>query len=158
MKQLRKVLLMIPLVATLSSVAPAVADLQDDDDQLRQIIKAIESGWENADGEPFYEYFLGQQGARYIETGGQNEGLTDLVEHHVKPEGDVLDDLDLQFSNVETHIEGVFAWAIADVVVKATIKSDGRHIHNRGYETFLFRRTNDGWKVIHTHSSTRAVR
>jgi len=43
-------------------------------------------------------------------------------------------------------------------VVKATVKKDGRQIHNRGHETFLFRRTADGWKVVHTHSSTRSVR
>ena len=74
------------------------------------------------------------------------------------PEGDVLDGLDLVFSNIETHIEGEFAWEIADVEVKATVKSDNRHIHNRGYETFLFRRTEDCWKVIHTHSSTSPFR
>ena len=140
--------------------APSIlpASPGEDDDQLRQIIAAIESGWEGGDGAPFHKHFLGQQGARYIETGGQNEGLQDLVEHHVEPEGDVLDGLDLVFSNIETHVEGEFAWAIADVEVKATVKKDSRRIHNRGYETFLFRRTDDGWKVIHTHSSTRPVR
>ena len=70
----------------------------------------------------------------------------------------MLDGLDLVFSNIETHLEGDFAWAIADVEVRAVVKADGRKIHNRGHETFLFRRTADGWKVIHTHSSTRPTR
>jgi hypothetical protein len=148
-----KLLLLAATIVPISAAADA-----SDDDHLRQIVAAIEYGWENADGTPFYRHFLGQDGARYVQTGGQNKGLDDLVEHHVVPEGDVLDGLDLVFSNIETHIEGEFAWAIADVEVKATVKSDNRHIHNRGYETFLFRRTEDGWKVIHTHSSTRPVR
>ena len=154
----RNKILTLLLLALATTPAAAVASQSEVDSQLKQIIADIEYGWENADGTPFYRHFLGQDGARYVETGGQNEGLDDLVEHHVVPEGDVLDRLDLAFSNIETHIEGEFAWAIADVEVKATVKSDNRHIHNRGYETFLFRRTEDGWKVIHTHSSTRPVR
>ena len=81
-----------------------------------------------------------------------------MVEHHVEPEGDALADFELSLSNVKTHIEGEFAWAIADVEVKATIKSDRREIHNRGYETFLFRLVDGKWKVIHTHSSSRPVK
>ena len=156
---IRTIFIIIPLLAAaLLGTIATHAEPGDDEDQLRQIIAAIEYGWENADGTPFYRHFLGQEGARFIESGGQNTGLADLVEHHVEPEGDALDGLDLIFGNIETHVEGDFAWALADVEVKAVVNKDGREIHNRGYETFLFRRTADGWKVIHTHSSTRPVR
>ena len=154
----RNPVLTLLLLAALAAPVAGIAAETDDAAQLEAIITAIEQGWENADGTPFYTHFLGQDGARFIESGGQNEGLKDLVEHHVEPEGDVLDGLDLTFNNIETHVEGDFAWALADVVVRATVKKDGREIHNRGHETFLFRRTADGWKVIHTHSSTRPVR
>lgn len=133
--------------------------LADADDQVFvDIIESIERGWETADGAPFRQHFLDFEGARYIESGGQNEGLEDLVTHHVEPEGDALDGLDLTFSNIETHIEGDFAWAVADVEVQATVKRDGRTIHNRGHETFLFRRVDGEWKVVHTHSSSRPVK
>jgi len=154
----RNKILTLLLLALAVTPAAVVANRSEVDSQLKQIIADIEYGWENADGTPFYSHFLGQDGARFIETGGQNLGLQDLVEHHVVPEGDVLDGLDLKFTKVETHIEGNFAWAIADVEVKATVRKDGRTIHSRGHETFVFRRTDDGWKVVHTHSSTRPVR
>ena len=80
------------------------------------------------------------------------------MEHHVEPEGDALSDFELNLTNIETHIEGDFAWAVADVEVKALVNRDGRRIHNRGYETFLFRRLDGAWKVVHTHSSSRPVR
>ncbi len=60
-------------------------------------------------------------------------------------------------SIIESHFEGDFAWAIADTEVKATVKRDKREIHNRGYQTFLFRRLDGEWKVVHTHSSSRPV-
>ncbi len=150
----------IVLALTLLGVHTSLADeaVVSDEQQLQQIIHAVGSGWENADGTPFYEHFLGQAGARFIESGGQNNGLKDLVEHHVEPEGDALGDVDLGFANIETHIEGDFAWAIVDVEFIAKVKKDGRVIDHAGYETFLFRRTDDGWKVVHTHSSTRAKR
>ncbi len=158
MSKQRNAVLTVFLLACLATPFAGVANPADDESELRTIIAAVEHGWESADGAPFYAHFLGQPGARFIESGGQNKGLSDLVEHHVEPEGDVLEGLDLSFSNIETHVEGDFAWALADVEVRATVRKDGRVIHNRGHETFLFRRTADGWKVIHTHSSTRPVR
>ena len=131
---------------------------EDDSGALISIIDAVEKGWEQANGVPFREHFLDFDGARYIESGGQNVSLTDLIEHHVEPEGDALDSLELDLTNIETHVEGDFAWAIADVEVKAMVKRDGREIHNRGYETFLFRRVDGIWMIVHTHSSSRPVK
>lgn len=140
-------------------VLPGYLSAQEDDAaKLIAIIDAVEKGWEQGDGTPFRKHFLDWDGARYVESGGQNEGLTDLVEHHVEPEGDALSDFELALTDVETHFEGEFAWAVADVEVKATVNRDGRKIHNRGYETFLFRRVDGEWKVVHTHSSSRPVK
>ena len=130
---------------------------ENDSAELVAIIHAIAKGWEEADGTPLREHFLDFEGARYIESGGQNVGLNDLVEHHVEPEGDSLDSLELTFSKIETHIEGDFAWAVANTEVKAVVKKDKREIHYRGYETFLYRRVHGEWKVVHTHSSSRPV-
>jgi len=146
------------LLWALALISPAAFAENDPDESIVAIVNAIELGWENGDGAPFREHFLNFEGARYIESGGQNEGLDDLVGHHVEPEGDALQDFDLTFSNIETHIEGEFAWAVADVEVIATLTSDGRRIHNRGFETFLFRSIDGAWKVVHTHSSSRPVK
>nr|WP_281084512.1 hypothetical protein [Alteromonas macleodii] len=61
-----------------------------DKDQIKDIIKQIEYGWENGDGAPFKKHFFDFKGARYFESGGQNVGLSDLIEHHVEPEKDAL--------------------------------------------------------------------
>ena len=149
------------LMATTCS-AIAIADDKSsseyDPATLEAIIMDIKAGWENADGTPFRKHFLDFDGARYVESGGQNEGLTDLIEHHVEPEGDALEFLTLTFSNIETHFEGNFAWALADVRVQAKIRKDGREIDKSGYETFLFRAVDGKWRVVHTHSSTRERR
>lgn len=149
---------LLSLMLALVLLPQALQAQETDRAELVAIIDAIEKGWEQGDGAPFREHFLDFEGARYVESGGQNEGLDDLVEHHVVPEGDALSGFELDLTDIETHFEGDFAWAIADVEVKATVNRDDREIHNRGYETFLFRRIEDRWKVIHTHSSSRPVR
>ncbi|MCZ6503065.1 MAG: nuclear transport factor 2 family protein [Gammaproteobacteria bacterium] len=128
-----------------------------DHDKIKMILKAIEKGWEQADGTPFREHFLDYDGARYVESGGQNIGLTDLIEHHVKPEGKSLK-LDLNFNNPLITIEGDFAWMIVDMEVNATIYKTDRKIHNKGFETIILRKIDDEWKVLHTHSSSRPVK
>ncbi len=131
---------------------------QDGSAALIAIIDAVEKGWEQGDGTPFRMHFLDFEGARYIESGGQDAGLTHLIEHHVVPESDSFDNFEVTFSNIDTHVEGDFAWAVADFEYKATVKSDQRKLHSRGYETFLFRRVDGKWMIIHTHSSARPVK
>ncbi len=131
---------------------------QDDSAALIAIIDAVEKGWEQGDGQPFRKHFLDFEGARYIESGGQDAGLTHLIEHHVEPESGSFDGFDVIFSNIDTYVEGDFAWAVADFEYKATLKSDQSKIHGRGYETFLFRRVDGNWMIVHTHSSARPVK
>ena len=156
-KHFHEVLVYAGIICAVFLAGPAHA--QDDDAAaLIAIVDAIEKGWEQADGKPFREHYLDFEGARYIESGGQNTGLTDFIEHHVIPEGDALDSLELTYSNIDTHIEGDFAWAIAKTDFKATVKRDQSELHSRGFETFLFRRVDGEWKVVHSHSSSRPVK
>ena len=137
---------------------PVTTMAQDDDAQLREIIEAVRIGWMEADGTPFRQHFLDFEGARYFESGGQNKGLIDLIEHHVEPEADAFESFSLDFSNIETHIESGFAWALVDTELKATLKRDGRVIHNKGRGTYLFRNVDGEWKVVHTNSASRPVK
>jgi len=122
------------------------------------IIASIKYGWENGDGMAFRKNFLDFKGARYVESGGQNVGLNSLVEHHVEPENDALYFLNLDFNNIEVHFEGSdkeFAWAIADTRVQGKVKESGQEFNKTGYQTFLFRKVDGLWKVVHSHSSSR---
>ena len=137
---------------------PLTVRAQDDDSTLREINEAVRVGWIEADGTPFRKYFLDFEGARYFEGGGQNAGLTDLIEHHVEPEADAFESFSLDFSNIETHIENGFAWALVDTEIRAKLKSDGREIHNKGRGTYLFRKIGPEWKIVHTNSASRPVK
>lgn len=142
----------------ISALIPSITMASEDDAELRAIIEAVRVGWVEADGTPFRKHFLDFEGARYFEGGGQNTGLTDLIDHHVVPEGDAFDGFELIFTNIETHVENGFAWALVDSELKATVKRDGRVIHNKGRGTYLFRMVGEEWKVVHTNSASRPVK
>ena len=131
---------------------------QDDLAALIAIIDAVEKGWEQGDGQPFRKHFLDFEGARYIESGGQDASLTHLIEHHVVPESDSFDNFEITFSNIDTHVEGDFPWAVADVEFKAMVKRDQHKLRSRGYETHQFRRVDGKWMIIHTRSSSSPVK
>ena len=129
-----------------------------DDKAIKSIITAIQKGWEDGDGTPFRTHFLDYEGARYFESGGQNSGLNDLVENHVEPEKNSIPDLKLGLSDLKIHYEEGFAWATASTTIRGTVVSSGRILDNTGKQTWLFRNINGTWKVVHTHSSSRAAR
>jgi len=156
---MKNIIKTLSLTASLILLAvPAATMAQDDNAELQAIIEAVRVGWLEADGTPFREHFLDFVGARYFEGGGQNVGLTDLIEHHVEPEADAFESFSLEFSNIETHIENGFAWALVDTEIKATLKRDGRVIHNKGRGTYLFRSVDGEWKIVHTNSASRPVK
>lgn len=126
-----------------------------DKDQIKDIIKQIEYGWENGDGAPFKKHFFDFKGARYFESGGQNVGLSDLIEHHVEPEKDALVFLSLDFSNIQTHVEDDFAWTLVDTTVQGKVRKSGETFNKTGFQTFLFKKVNGEWLIVHTHSSSR---
>jgi hypothetical protein len=147
------------LIMSFSTIAHDDKDHSNKDRKaIIDIIASIKYGWENGDGLPFRKNFLDFKGARYIEGGGQNAGLNSLVEHHVEPEKDALEYLKLDFSEIEVHFEGQdksFAWAIADTRVKGKVNKSGSEFDKSGYQTFLFRKIDGFWKLVHSHSSSR---
>ena len=82
--------------------------------------------------------------------------MDSLVEHHVEPEKDALEYLKLNFSGIEVHFEGndkSFAWAIADTRIEGKVNKSDKIFDKTGFQTFLFRKVDKIWKVVHTHSS-----
>jgi len=153
---MKRSLLLAFLTVTVNGCAAPEPDPPVHDRALLEgILEDVRVGWEQGDGTPFHEHFLDWDGARFFEGGGQNVGLGDLVENHVEPEAEL--GLRLGFSNIQTHFEGDFAWAVVDTDIRLTTP-DGRDIHNQGHGTYLFRWVDDAWKVVHTQSGSAPVR
>ena len=126
-----------------------------DKDYIKSIIEDIEYGWENGDGAPFSKHFYDFEGAKYFESGGQNVGLQDLIKNHVEPEKDALYFLELNFLNIDIRVDEDFAWVTADTEVQGKVRRNDYEFDKTGHQTFILKRIDNSWKVLHTHSSSR---
>ena len=102
-----------------------------------------------------YEKYRDHKVVGYIESGGQNTGLSYLVETDVETEKEVLKRLIMDILDMDITIDDDMAWAITTVNVSGEVRKTGSTFDKKGYQTYLFKRTSNGWKVIHSHSSTR---
>ena len=105
----------------------------------------------------------------YQPTSGSVQGIVDekpvdihkMREHvGVVPEATGLYARLTAWENIRYHsrlngIDDDMAWAITTVNVSGEVRKTGSTFDKKGYQTYLFKRTSNGWKVIHSHSSTR---
>lgn len=118
--------------------------------------------WLGAYEEAFNAKDLPKLGAFYLpeatvyEGGGVNRGWDDFRDHHLGPELESFQDLRFSRDEVEAHIlepDGRSAYVIARYHLEATV--EGRKIDASGLETLVLVKTSSGWKIRHSHTSSR---
>ena len=63
---------------------------------------------------------------------------------------------ELKATNVTIHTNGEAAWAVFDWDF-AGIQADGKPYQSRGWETQVYRKTDQGWRLAHVHYSVPAT-
>lgn len=94
----------------------------------------------------------------FYEGGGINNGWADYRDRHLGPELKAF--TNMQFGHTDTKVTvlpgGQSAYATSRYTIKA--KMGEREIDAEGLETLLLIRTADGWKIRHSHTSSRPRR
>mgnify|MGYP002629635786 CR=1 FL=1 len=89
---------------------------------------------------------------------GINNGWADYRDRHLGPELKAFENL--QFGHTETKVTmmpgGESAYATSRYTIKA--KMGERELDSEGLETLVLVKTADGWKIRHSHTSSRARR
>ena len=65
-------------------------------------------------------------------------------------------EIDIVFSNIGIQSEGATGWATFDFAFDGTL-ADGQEVAFTGWETQVYRRTGDGWRIAHLHYSVPFV-
>lgn len=135
-------------------------NMHDPEEQNREAIRALLRGvaaaWEKGDTTAFRKYYSSDIGTRMIEDGAQNTGIEDLIRYHAAYHHNEVAELDISINDTEIHLlnDKYTAWAIHDFDMRVKTKDEEESIAS-GYETFVLRRFNGKWKIVHSHSSTR---
>jgi uncharacterized protein (TIGR02246 family) len=91
------------------------------------------------------------------EGGGVNNGWADYRDHHLGPELKEFENLELAHRDMKvTVLGGQSAYATARYSLMA--KMGERDIDAEGLATYVLVKDNDGWKIRHSHTSSRPRR
>jgi len=92
------------------------------------------------------------------EGAGINNGWTDYRDHHLGPELKAFESLEFAHSATKVTIMpgGDSAYATSRYTIKA--KMGERMLDSEGLETLLLIKTPEGWKIRHSHTSSRPRR
>ncbi|PCI35050.1 MAG: hypothetical protein COB53_11345 [Elusimicrobia bacterium] len=131
----------------------------EDARKIEKIVRRVAKAWGKADGKTFRRYYVADPKIRIIESGGQNTGVEDLVENHVLPEWEHFKKMKVTIHGVDIFLseDRQHAWSISDNEFKAETHK-GRKIHSRGFETVIWAKVKDDWRIVHSHSSSRRVK
>ena len=150
----------ITIFMTFFMFAPlAFTKAMDDTEEIKSIVEQIAEGWNQANGKMFYKNYSDSPAILMVESGGANKGVKDLVEHHVLPEKKHFQEMEVKFSDTQVHLSSnkLNAWTVSRSEFKAKTKN-GKVIHNKGYQTMIFKKIKGQWTIVHSHSSSRGVK
>lgn len=92
-----------------------------------------------------------------FESGGVEGTYAHYLEHHIGPELAEFKEFSFRDYKVDVRLELPLALATETYIYKIVLKEDGRVIEKRGVATSVLKKSEHGWKIIQTHTSSRNV-
>ena len=127
--------------------------IEIDEDAVKQeiliIMKNSESGWNEGNIEKFMQSYLKSDSLRFASGGDISYGWQTVFERYKKGYPDKATLGNLTFSNMDVTIISAEA---AMVFGKWQLKR--KDDQPRGLFTLIFRKTPNGWRIIHDHTSS----
>ncbi len=116
---------------------------------VRQVIEEQAAGWNRGDVEGYMNGYAREDATTFVSGDTITRGWTTVLERY-KKSYDTRDKMGaLEFSELEFKPLSPF-YIMATGRWKLTRTADAPH----GRFTLIFRRTNDGWRIIHDHTSS----
>lgn len=86
-----------------------------------------------------------------FEGGHINWGWADYRDHHLGPELKQFLQITYSFAEIKPHVYGQMAYATLKSSI--VVKMEGREFEGESLATVVLRKTDDGWKIQHMHTS-----
>ncbi len=90
-----------------------------------------------------------------FESGHANYGWADYRDHHLVPEMGEMKNTKYELSDIKIRLAGNTAWATLKYAIAADVMDNGktRHVEGSGLGTAILEKREDGWRIVHWHSS-----
>jgi len=135
-------------------IGPLIATGQSDEDQIKEVMAAYQSGIEALSTDGLSDLFI--KDSEVFESGGVEGNFDHYLEHHLGPELRAFKSFKFSDYNITTKIDLPYAFTTETYVYTIVLVSDGRVIVQKGVATSILKNIEGKWKILKTHTSARA--
>ena len=134
-------------------IGPLTAIGQSDEDQIKEVMAAYQSGIEALSTDGLSDLFM--KDSEVFESGGVEGNFDHYLEHHLGPELKAFKSFKFSDYKITTKIDLPYAFTTETYVYTIVLVSDGRVIVQTGVATSILKKTDGKWKILKTHTSVR---
>jgi ketosteroid isomerase-like protein len=152
---MKRVALTVVLVASSSLAAcrPPAADATQDEAAVRQVFDTYIKSVDTADAALASNIWLQSPEVMAITPFGRFQGWDQVREEvYIKFLQQSFSGRTLLPSNVSLHVMGDSAWLAFDWAFTGKL-ANGPAISSKGWESHVYRKTDQGWRIVHLHYS-----
>lgn len=124
-----------------------------DAEACKTTLNAYKQGIEKLEAKGMTDLFTSD--AQVFESGGVEGTFAHYLEHHLGPELKEFKSFTFKDYKVDVRVEGRFAFAVETYKYDIVLKSKPETIARKGVATSILQKTETGWKIYQTHSSSR---
>ena len=146
------------IVQALAIRGGAQKDQPTEDAAIRNMIGKYAQSVDGADTALASQVWLDSPDVSFIHPLGHEHGFEQIkqnVYRHLM--GDTFSERKLTPRDISVHVYGDSAWAEFYWDFEAKFRKDGSPITTHGRETQVYRKTPDGWRLVHVHYSGMPV-
>jgi len=129
-------------------------DTSVEGDEIRRMIGKYAKSVDEADTTLASQVWWDSPEVSFIHPLGHEHGFEQIkqnVYRHLM--GDTFSERKLNIHDISVHVYGDAAWAEFYWDFVAKFRNDGSPITTHGRETQVYRKTQDGWRLVHVHYS-----
>ncbi len=149
---MRKLIMMFLLLS------PAIAAFAQTSDKeaVKNVLNNYKKAIEKLDTTGVVNLFV--KDSKVFEQAKDEGTIGHYLEHHLGPE--LKDFKSFTFSDykVDVIVTGDYAFSTETYIYTIILAKDGKEIKSQGVATSVLRKTNEGWKIVQTHSSFRKAK
>lgn len=93
-----------------------------------------------------------------FESGGVEGTYAHYLEHHIGPELAEFKEFSYRDYSAEIRLELPLALTTESYIYRIVLKADGRVVEKKAVTTSVLKKINSEWKIIQTHTSSRAIK
>lgn len=156
MKPIR-ILIALPTTLALALLAPIIvrADEAADLTAVKSVVSLYKQSLESLDAAKAKDLFT--TGSAVFESGGVEGTFAHYLEHHIGPELAEFAEFSFHDYKIEVRLDPPLALTTESYIYKIVLKEDGKVIEKKGVATSVLKKINGAWKIIQTHTSSRAL-